>query len=416
MGDIGTCQLSQNSIDTQVSSSAATFKVPRAWVLLGEYQPRDAYWRYAWQFDENTLYGNPQAAENWQAQIRALADDREALRLNPRLDEEIACDEMVRPIELLNAAGRYAEAVRYGAVARLRIRARFDISQPYFQTAAAELDLYYAQALTYTGEKDAALPLLRQIAADLKAGYRLDANLGEYPNVRRSRILGRAHNNIGYILEQQDKLSQAKLEYWRGLGYFRRPQLSEEWANTHDNLGRLYIKLGDSERAWDHLDQSWKVRERLGRPHRMALSLRSRALAYLRFGHPRQAEKLAWEALRLFRDTGSLRGVGLACITLASALRQVCLEQARMSLQERMFRLCDAERLLKHAVAIFGQEVLEPARLAEAYSELESVHYDQAAARRNEGAASFVGSQVRAGGGELTMAETPAWAVGMPTL
>jgi len=384
MSNIDTCQFQQIEIDNQAPGTRSigvqyiADKPAPIQVSVGQYETRDVYQQCAKQFDENVLYGNPKAAEIWHERIHMLADDAEALRNSLGLEDEIACDELMRPLMLLNATGRYAEAVQYGKNARVRLGDRFDVSRPYFQTAAAELDVYYAQALAYTGQTDTALHLLRRVAAELDVVHDPDVDLGQYPELRRRRVLGRAHNNLGHILESEDQLLEARREFWIALAYFPVSELGEEWANTHDNLGRTYVRLCDPEHAWEHLDQSWIMRESLGWPHCLALSLTSRSNAYHEFGHGQRAEKLAWEALMLFRQVGSRRGIGLACIALARALRRVC-EERRMSSQERMFRLDEAERYLRQAISIFEHEVCEPIRLAEAYDELVGTSRDKMA-------------------------------------
>jgi tetratricopeptide (TPR) repeat protein len=146
--------------------------------------------------------------------------------------------------------------------------------------------------------------------------------------------------------------------------------LWEEYANTCDNIGRVYTQLYQRGPAEEWMDRALEMRLKLGDEYRIALSLRLQAILYLTFGLPERAYHLASEALYICQRLEKQRGTGLACITLGSARRQMANLSIIYSYEQRAKFLEEAEWYLHQAKAIFGDSVAEPVRLLEAQYEL----------------------------------------------
>lgn len=250
--------------------------------------------------------------------------------------------------------------------------------------AQADLNVYYAQALIYTGQATEGITLLRDTITELEKGHRADelalTEPDTYGGWRRNLVLGRAHNNLGYAEWMESGHLRAALEHFRAaLPYFRASRLLEELANTNDNMGRVYAMLRYRSEAEALVDEGLRIRQELGREYRLGLSLNSRAIVYLEFGDPQSASLLCEHASLVFDRVGSLRGKGLVMITWGRALRH----QGRLWVE----RLYDENKsndsfvkgalYLGKAIEIFEKDVREPVRLVEAYNELGSLYRDR---------------------------------------
>jgi tetratricopeptide (TPR) repeat protein len=280
----------------------------------------------------------------------------------------------------------YDEAVKVGEIVKGSERL-YRPEVPGSQWARADLDVYYSQALIYTGRPEEGVVRLKQLIAELEGEQKPDdlARQGDphsYEGWRRNLVLGRGHNNLGYAYWMEyGYYNLALREFRSAVPYFRASDLLEEYANTSDNMGRVYALLYQQSRSESLIDDSVRLRRKLGRDYRLALSLTSRAIAHLAFGEPHRARRLSEEALSIFEHLGGQRGIGLSCITLGRSLRNLGnLWTARLYPQEecdRFFR--EATTHLLRAAGIFEQVVNEPVRRIQAYNELGCTYRDRAA-------------------------------------
>jgi tetratricopeptide (TPR) repeat protein len=282
--------------------------------------------------------------------------------------------------------------------------------------AQADAEVYYAQALIYTGkEVDEGIALLKKHILDLEGQQKPDdlarqGNPHEYISWKRNLVLGRGHNNLGYAYWIEKSHYQLALREFRlAVPYFRASDMDEENATTCDNMGRVCTLLYESGRAEALLDDSLALREKLGRSYRIGLSLNSRAICCLTFEQPHRARQLAKEALKIFEDLGALRGIGLASISLGRSLRQLGnLGAAGLyssNETEELFKL--SEKTLNEAISIFGGKIHEPVRLIEAYNELGCTYRDWAAkaAKENRSTAKYIQNAIANLENSMTLSE-----------
>jgi tetratricopeptide (TPR) repeat protein len=287
----------------------------------------------------------------------------------------------------------FAKAVQVGEAVKEMADKFYPPSVPGSQLARADLDVYHAQGLIYLGRAEAAITLLKRIIDELERGQRPEdlARQGDphgFTNWRRNLILGRGHNNLGYAyrLQREGHYSLALEEFRDAVSYFRASDLLEEYANTCDNMGRVYALLYQRSRAESLTDDALDLRRQLGRDYRIALSLNSRAIVHLVFDEPHRARRLSEEALSIFERLGVQRGIGLASITSGRSLRGL---GALWSVGLYPPEVCDnyfreAETHLEHAISVFEKTVPERLRLIEVYNEMGCIYRERAALARRD--------------------------------
>ena len=119
-------------------------------------------------------------------------------------------------------------------------------TNPYLKLAAAEYNVYLAQALVYFGDVEKAFMHLKDVVAALEQGQSpgilAKSDAGTFIGWRRNLVLGRAHNNLGYAhWVPLDHLEAAINELNSARFYFESSEdLREELANTKDNMGRIF--------------------------------------------------------------------------------------------------------------------------------------------------------------------------------
>jgi tetratricopeptide (TPR) repeat protein len=351
--------------------------------IPSEARPGDvAYWF-------RTASATSSSGESWLSWLRVWITHvfRAIYRLLTR-QLEIIPGFNVRRIRRLMSEGRYEEVVAFGQRLHQGLFGSSEADQPYKRVLRAEFDLHYALALIYTGAVLEGIELLKAIIAEMEGERKPEyVAMQDNPRARKGRrrnfILGRAHNNMGYAYwMEQGHYRLALREFRAALPYFHASELWEEIANTNDNMGRVYTMLGQRDQAEHLIERGLELRRRLKLDCRIALSLNSRAVAYLNFGEPRQAHRLSIEALSIFERLCAKRGVGLACITLGRSLRQLGALTQYYSYEECVAFLSLAAMHLSRATVIFERSVCEPVRLIEAYNELGCTYRDWATLAR----------------------------------
>jgi len=310
--------------------------------------------------------------------------DQQLLRDTPGLGEEITCDCAARWVKRLMVRGENEQAVE---VAEKVLDARpgpCPSDVPGFELARADLAVYHAQALIYTGRAQQAVELLREVLAQLEGERRPEQLASQEPETyegwRRNLVLGRGHNNLGYAYWMYLGHYWVALKEFRwALPYFLASQLREELANTNDNMGRVHALLRDSTRAETLVDEGLALRQELGRDYRIGLSLNSRAIVHLEFEEPHRARRLSEKALSILEGLEAQRGIGLALITLGRSLRQLggLWTAGLYPFQDCERFFSEGATYLERAVRIFEQVVDEPVRLVETLDELGCIYRDR---------------------------------------
>jgi tetratricopeptide (TPR) repeat protein len=302
--------------------------------------------------------------------------DQRLLSDTPGLAEEFNRDSATHWIKRLMAWGENDQSVSIAETVLDASLAFFPSDEPEFELARADLVVYFAQALIYTGRVQPGVDLLRKVIANLEGEHRPEELAPQeaktYTGWRRNLVLGRAHNNLGYAYWMHLGHYRAALREFRSaLPYFRASELWEELANTNDNMGRVYARLRHQTRAETLVEESLSLRRELGRDYRIALSLNSRAIVHLEFGEPHRARRLSEDALSIFEVLEAQRGIGLALITLGRSLRDLgALWTQRLYPYQDCDRfLSDGAKHLDRAIGIFEQIVDEPVRLVEALNQ-----------------------------------------------
>jgi tetratricopeptide (TPR) repeat protein len=301
--------------------------------------------------------------------------DKQLLKNAPGLAEEFNSDAAARWVKRLMVRGKNEQAVN---TAEKVLDALPGFScEPRFELARADLAVYHAQALIYTGRAPQAVDLLREVIVRPEGGHRPEQLAAEeaetYADWRRNRVFGRGHNNLGYAHWMYLGHYRAALKEFRSaLPYFRASELQEELANTNDNMGRVHALLRHRTRAETLVDEGLALRRELGRDYRIALSVNSRAIVHLEFGQPHRAWRLSQEALKTLEGLEAQRGIGLALITLGRSLRDLggLWTQGLYSFRECEQFLSDGAQHLDRAVRIFEKIVDEPVRQVQALNQL----------------------------------------------
>lgn len=312
--------------------------------------------------------------------------DRNLLSQHQELQKEITYNTAADWIKRYVSRGAYDKAISVGRIMHNNADTFFEEKSFYSQLARADLDVYFSQALIYSGDVDEAIDILKNLVFELEKQQRPEnlahqGNPHQYMYRRFNLILGRAHNNLGYAMWMgKGQLRKALNQLRFAIPYFRASDLDEEYANTLDNMGRIYTLLYEKEKAESMLDDGLAIRRRLRRQYRIALSLTSRAIGFLTFGDSHSARKFADEALRIFKSLNIQRGIGLASLILGRALRRLgnTWGTSFHSLEECEKFSDDAEEVLITSIDIFEKKVREPSRLINAYNELGCTFRDRA--------------------------------------
>lgn len=310
--------------------------------------------------------------------------------------EFIDYDSAVRWAKRYRYTGRYDRVIDVAEKAKERLPLyQRGMSDP--KLARADLDIYHALALIYTGKYtetiNEAVKMLKAVIAELEGTSSPEVLAHkETPDLfdawRRNLVLGQAHNNLGYAYRARLWHYYAALnEFDAALPHFLAARIEEEIANTLDNMGRVHALLGEKTRAELLVRDGLELRRRLGREFRIALSLNSQAIVHLDFGEVHYARHLSGQALQISERLETPRGIGLACITLGRSLRHLgaLWREGICSFRECHEFLADATENLQRANDIFPEIVEDPVREIEACNELGCAHRERAALLRSEG-------------------------------
>jgi tetratricopeptide (TPR) repeat protein len=314
-------------------------------------------------------------------------------------DKKIPDDPIVESFKVLVKKGDYKTALKKAKQERVRLNSQIFSSDSDKQLALSDFDVWHARALIYTGEtdedeKESGLAKLGKVIKKLENDSIKSKNELLLYAWRRNMILGRAHNDLGYV-------------HWMDLGHYeiairefstaiqkysiidieqKGDEIDNSIATAYDNLGRLYSQLGDRLRAELLIEYGRQIRSRPGMENRYALSLNSSAISHLAFGNQHYALELGKEALNWFHETGSIRGEGLSQITIGQAQRYIgTLWLYKKDNDRKTYEnyLTDSLSTLGKAKEIFTNKIFEPIRLCQIYNETGCVRRELAKLKRD---------------------------------
>jgi tetratricopeptide (TPR) repeat protein len=240
-----------------------------------------------------------------------------------------------------------------------------------YALAYADFLLWYGQGVMYSYRSSVALERYQRALDTLTLHFKEElrdgrerASLGEFGAWRLISIAGRLYNNIGYTLWVYDgKFSRAVREFQHAINLFQEADIPEEWANSSDNMGRVYASLGYEFRAIQLIKVGLEIRHDLGLLYREALSHNSLAVALAKFARFPQAVNSAELALNQFRRVGVERGIGLGLLTHGEVYRQMAdtYRETDRGLEQAFKDIDLAESDLRDALRKFSA-VKEPIR------------------------------------------------------
>ncbi len=352
--------------------SSAPLLKPDALYYALQIDPWEGFWRVYLPWAEEAVRAGDSALDMRlrDALLHFLHDSREdawvARRLPAALLER---DAAVRWCRRYLGQGEHQRAIE--------IAQRIEESQmlqgdPLY---AAALTIVWAEAAVYVSGEEPVEGKLQEALAALEAWNPKGEN--DPRSWWRSRLLGRARNNLGYYYWVLGQNKRAMAEYRRAIWHFHEADIKDERAATLTNLGFIYVQLGLAIEAEATLRDAISLRKS-GPPVPLALSLNTLGLAYTYDDRPGQGARCCEEALKIFEDLQHLRGQGLAHLALGLTHRKHGEEwkEELCSPEEAEGFFKTAQEHLEQAKDIFAGQVQEPVRLWEAHNELGSLSCD----------------------------------------
>jgi tetratricopeptide (TPR) repeat protein len=239
----------------------------------------------------------------------------------------------------------------------------------------AELDIIGGWTAAFLGRD------LGEAEDRLKTETRTLENLRPTTNLeqlRRQVLLAQAHNVLGYLLRVQGRFQAACEAYRRALPLWRDLKREADHAEASNNLAWAYTEAGNFRRAIRTCQNGLDLREKVGDRYPIALSYNTLGLIEIKHDQPHRGMVHCERALGIFRDLGTVRGIGLACTAIAEAYRRSADLVRLYPPAERVRRLHLATQFAGQAVQIFREEVPEQLRLVEALNELGCVYRNRA--------------------------------------
>ena len=321
--------------------------------------------------------------------LRFLGDPVQAKWIASSLPrEEVERDAAVRWVRRFISRGQHQRAVAVACCARESTLPALRADDPLYRAA---LDVTEAEAKLYTGVEEAQVKEMLGRAVSTLEGLNIPE---QDPRAWwRTRLLGRAYNNLGYLHWQAGRNGVAVREFQRALQHFRGAQIRDEKAETLNNLGFVYARWGEIDLAETVLQEAIEERMELRQKYALGLSYNTLGLTYVYDDVPLRGGQWCRKALDIFESLGQMRGIGLACLGLGFALRKQA-DQWKVG----TYSLEEADRLFAEAVTflkggtlkgkdgkaetvlgaepVFRDRVPEPLRMWETYNELGSTYCD----------------------------------------
>ncbi len=229
--------------------------------------------------------------------------------------------------------------------------------------------LYQGIAYNFKGEYELAEKKLEKAVAELEG---LENKLEEPENPNNvftrffARSMSRAYGHLGLGYMQAGRLSESIAAYRKALPFSQMGNIKSELTYQLNDLAYVHARLGEYERGRDFWEKGLELRENLLFYYPIGLSYNVRGMIEYLADKPRDGLTYCEKALKIFKNIGVRRGVGLASRSLGGILARIAeLDSSTDGFEE-------AEKNLLEAVNIFGEggEVPEPIYLAESYERL----------------------------------------------
>lgn len=241
-------------------------------------------------------------------------------------------------------------------------------------TAEVMLKIWEANALVYLGDADSlerAHSFLNEaiaVVTPLASLAAQEQNTKDLLIWRAQAALALAHRVRGYMHRVGGALPESVNDYGRAAVIWRQVNIRIELATTLNSMGFAMAELGRFTDARTLVMHALTLRRQLGPRAPVALSINTLGLIETREGNYDKAAKLAEQALRIFRALPNQRGIGLALIAMAEALRRRSRNDVTLNPEQAVDLLRKARDYAWEAQRIFGS-LNEPMRQVEALIE-----------------------------------------------
>jgi tetratricopeptide (TPR) repeat protein len=291
----------------------------------------------------------------------------------------VELDSALAWVERMVRRARYQEAWHIVQGLREKAQSLLEKGGPLVR---AWLDALEGLALAYIGNDLAKAEVLLQGAIRVLQAFEPEDSSEAWD---RRFYLAEALNTQGYLYRTLGRYHQAIEAYQRTLPLYgllaedrTQPKTTRQavqalHANTINNLSWALAERGAYQAARRQCEDGLLIRTQLGPRGPIAFSLNTLGMIQMRDDHPFQARVNCHKALDIFRGLGQTRGIGLASIALAEALRRSSWAETEISPPaQRAEYLREAREHCAEAVKIFDLEsgpVKERPRLIEALIE-----------------------------------------------
>ncbi|MBI4671948.1 MAG: ATP-binding protein [Chloroflexi bacterium] len=254
----------------------------------------------------------------------------------------------------------------------------------------AVLDIWEAYLWTTIGGDENlrhAREMLDRVLAELDPHIRQDIaqDLKSARDWRAKAVYALGFRVRGYLFRTSGRLHRAVADYAAAARLWRELDILAESAETLNGLGFVLASLGEFGDARALVKDAVELRRQIGPRYPVGLSLNTLAIIRLYEGNYEAAIKETERALAIFRGLQHRRGIGLANLNIAEALRRQSQTEDVPDDAQKIVQLRNARRYATEALDIFQTEVKETLREVEALIELGCAYRDWAKVlRRSE--------------------------------
>jgi tetratricopeptide (TPR) repeat protein len=308
--------------------------------------------------------------------------DRENIKnLFPDMLQQFTIDSATLWVRRLSFRGLHERAIEIADTAKW-VKEIYDQDHERYSLAYAEFQLWTGQALMYSGDAQKAVERYKDNIQVLEMYQLKDIKqhkekFSNFVLQRITHVKGRTYNNLGYTYWMYfGKYKPALVELAKALEYFQAANLTEEEANTKDNMGRIRALLWHEPAARLMIEDGLKMREEKNMVYRTALSHISLANMQHRFRYSQLAIESAKKAMEVFESLEGQRGIGLAHLTFAMIYRSMAesWQEQGINSETAIKYVQDAIDHLTLASRIFKEIVQEKIRYVYALNELGSCY------------------------------------------
>jgi tetratricopeptide (TPR) repeat protein len=143
--------------------------------------------------------------------------------------------------------------------------------------------------------------------------------------------------NLGLIYRKRGDLNKAEKMHKKSLEIAEKLEQLDGMAHQYGNLGLIYINKGDLNKAEEMFRKGMEIEEKLGRPEGMANVYSNLGLIYFSRGDMQTAEKMHQKALEIDERIGRLKGIAVDYGNLGGIYwAQGDLEKAEQTLRDSL--------------------------------------------------------------------------------